>query len=566
MIVKGNARGSAGELAAHLSNQRDNDRVEVVELRGVAAQDLYGALTDLEAVASGTRCREHLYSCSINPSEPITRAQYAHAIERIEDKLGLTGQPRAVVFHWKQSAETGESREHCHVVWSRIHEVEKTDRDGNTQSVMQAIPLPFDRQRLREVSRELAHDFSLTLPQGLAADRGPERFKDRFNAASYPEQGQEKRSGLDPATRKAEITAAYLAADSGTALIHALEERGYYLAQGDKRGFVVVDQALEVHALARQVEGATTKEVKAKLHPLTPEQLPTVDRIREAISRQQGSRTDLAAAYSAARPTLEAQEQRFHDLIDAQVSERKALGAQFEALRALARKQEADALEAVKAATKKYFQPEWAKLFKKEKEQKRIEAEADKRLKHLINLPTNRTHEDGRGTLAAAYNPRAAGPGQLSQKEAQREKERKALGQRQYQAGKLAAQEVKREFRAHHRDLTAEKKRLVATMHAKQALARFESTRALEAARDERKRTERERKTQEASRPQARPDARSSATPASPSRRDDWIRAALSTDTMKQVAAETKKANEDRKRDGRDGRTRKGPYDQGRTR
>ena len=65
------------------------------------------------------------------------------AIDHIEDRLGLGGQPCAVVFHVK------DGREHCHVVWSRI------DLDR-----LKAIPLSHDRLKLRTCAQELAHAYS----------------------------------------------------------------------------------------------------------------------------------------------------------------------------------------------------------------------------------------------------------------------------------------------------------------------------------------------------------------------------------------------------------------------
>ncbi|PNG24398.1 relaxase/mobilization nuclease domain-containing protein [Methylocella silvestris] len=59
----------------------------------------------------------NLYSLSINPDQglgELTRAKYRDYVDRVEKKLGLEGQPRAIVFHIK------EGREDCHVVWSRI--------------------------------------------------------------------------------------------------------------------------------------------------------------------------------------------------------------------------------------------------------------------------------------------------------------------------------------------------------------------------------------------------------------------------------------------------------------
>ena len=138
MILKGNQRAGGDDLASHRMNLYDNDEMELAEIRGTLAQDLHGVLSEFEAHAAGTRCKQPLYSLSINPSEPVTRAQYFAAIGRIEDRLGLHDQPRAVVFHVK------EGRHHCHVVWSRI----------DTKN-MRAVQLSHDHQKLRAVAQEL---------------------------------------------------------------------------------------------------------------------------------------------------------------------------------------------------------------------------------------------------------------------------------------------------------------------------------------------------------------------------------------------------------------------------
>src|SRR5262245_22571597 len=95
-------------------NGFDNETIEIAEVYGTVAGDLYGAFAEFEAVSRGTKATEYLYSLSISPPKPLTRAQYNEAIATIEHGLGLTDQPRAVVVHVK------DGREHCHVVWSRI--------------------------------------------------------------------------------------------------------------------------------------------------------------------------------------------------------------------------------------------------------------------------------------------------------------------------------------------------------------------------------------------------------------------------------------------------------------
>ena len=97
--------------------------MEVAQVRGAVARELHGAFAEWEAQAHTlTRCSNYLYSLSINPDQRqgrLTKEQYLDYIDRAENRLGLAGQPRAVVFHIKKD-KNGVPREHCHVVWSRI--------------------------------------------------------------------------------------------------------------------------------------------------------------------------------------------------------------------------------------------------------------------------------------------------------------------------------------------------------------------------------------------------------------------------------------------------------------
>lgn len=281
MIIKGSQRGNAADLALHLMNAHDNERVEVAAVEGTIADDLYGAFAEFEAIAAGTRATQPLYSLSINPSARLSREQYAEMIDHIEQRLGLAGQPRAVVFHVKGS------REHCHVVWSRI-DVEN----------MRAIHMAHDRRRLCDISCEMARKYGLELPQGLLDwERRQFRDKERLEP-TLAENAYTKQHGITPEQRQAEITAAYERSDSAAAFRAALEHKGYLLAQGERRGFVVVDQFGHVHSLTRYIKGHTAKQIKTRLAPLTPEQLPSVDQARENIAgrarQQQDARSDRA--------------------------------------------------------------------------------------------------------------------------------------------------------------------------------------------------------------------------------------------------------------------------------
>lgn len=102
-------------------------------------------------------------SLSLSPPESasVSEEAFERTIDRIEDRLGLTGQPRAVVFHEK------EGRRHAHCVWSRI--------DAET---MTARPLPYFKRKLMDVSRELYLENGWKMPRGFenAAERDPRNF------------------------------------------------------------------------------------------------------------------------------------------------------------------------------------------------------------------------------------------------------------------------------------------------------------------------------------------------------------------------------------------------------
>lgn len=269
MILKGSQRGGGADLAIHLMNGFDNERVEIAEVYGTVAPDLYGAFAEFEAVASGTKAKEYLYSLSINPPSPLSREQYHQAIQDIETRLGLTDQPRAVVFHVK------DGREHCHVVWSRI-DVEH----------MRAVHMAHDRCKLMDLACDLARKFDLVLPPGLKAWEDKQRVEKERLEPTLAEKAQTEATGLTPDQRRAEITACYEQSDSAEAFINALEQQGYVLAQGDRRGFVIVDRFGGVHSLSRYVKGQAAKAIKARLAPLRPQDLPTVEQAKDIVRQR----------------------------------------------------------------------------------------------------------------------------------------------------------------------------------------------------------------------------------------------------------------------------------------
>lgn len=249
MIIKGRSRSGADELSAHLGRVDTNERMEVLEVRGVVAQDVKGALREMAAVAAGTRCKSNLYHASINvrAEERIDAAQWRETITTLETRLGLTGQPRVVVMHEKHG------REHVHIVWSRINVAR-----------MCAIPDSHNYRAHEEVSREMERVFGHAHTQGAHHDRGETVRPDR--TLSHKEQQQASRTGVDIVALKAEVTALWQTTDTGRALKAALAEKGYILAQGNRRDFVIVDSGGGIHSLARRIEGVRDAQVRNRLH------------------------------------------------------------------------------------------------------------------------------------------------------------------------------------------------------------------------------------------------------------------------------------------------------------
>jgi hypothetical protein len=66
VIIKGKARGNGAQLGRYLVTPGKNERVEVVEVRGVAAPDVPGAVREMDAVSICTRTGKPLYHASIN--------------------------------------------------------------------------------------------------------------------------------------------------------------------------------------------------------------------------------------------------------------------------------------------------------------------------------------------------------------------------------------------------------------------------------------------------------------------------------------------------------------------
>lgn len=276
MVIKGRARGGAQRLAMHLMRLDTNERMEVLEARGVIATDLVGALREMEAVASGTKSQRPLYHASINTraDEVMTPEQWQYAVDRLSIQLGLGDQPRVVVQHAKGG------RAHVHVVWSRID----TAR-------MMAIHDGHNFRMHEEVARALEREFGHARVQGAHAERD-KSVQPRPERTPYTWETQQhaRTRGLAIAAITAEATAAWRAAESGAAFRAAIEARGYVLARGDRRDFVLVDARGGVHSLARRIEGVRVNQLRVRMAAFDLAAFPDVASARALQNEREASR------------------------------------------------------------------------------------------------------------------------------------------------------------------------------------------------------------------------------------------------------------------------------------
>ena len=301
MIIKASQRGGGKQLALHLLRTDENEHVEVHDMRGFVSNDVTGAFKEAYAVSKGTKCKQFLFSASFNPPEQerVDIKTFEAAIEKLEEKNNLQGQPRVIVFHEK------EGRRHAHAVWSRI--------DADT---MTARNLPHYKYKCRDLSREIYMEQGWKMPRGLMNSK--ERDPRNFNLAEWQ---QAKRHGLHARNLKEMMAECWAASDSKAAFQHALSERGMILAKGDRRGHVAVTHDGAVLSIARYT-GKKAKEIKARLGD--PEHLPNVDNARTQMAGQMNEavKRHIQEAKAQYKEAMAPVEQRRHVMAEHHKAER----------------------------------------------------------------------------------------------------------------------------------------------------------------------------------------------------------------------------------------------------
>jgi hypothetical protein len=264
MIAKGTAHRHGAVLARYLVTGKKRERAELWELRGFACTGIVPAFRSVHVMAAATKCLAPFFHVSVrNPDgDNLDRSQWEVVVNCVERMLGLTDQPRAVAFHI--AADTGHA--HMHIAWSRINE-----------ETLTAVPLPFFKQRLKAVCRELEERFALTpVPNER---RSPIGF-----APTRSEEEQARRLGVDVHATRESIRNCFVRSDCGRSFRDALAHEGLVLTRGDRRDFLVVDGAGGIHALGKRIVGMSAAHIRDRLDDLSDEALPTLEQARGAIA------------------------------------------------------------------------------------------------------------------------------------------------------------------------------------------------------------------------------------------------------------------------------------------
>src|ERR1700690_3459120 len=95
-----------------------------------------------------------------------------------------------------------------------------------------------------------------------------------------PDAAPAKPAEMSLDERKAQITGIRKTCDDAQAFSNALEEAGYVLARGDKRGYVLVDDQGEIYSLSKHLTDIKGKEYKAFMAPIDMAALPDVEQAK----------------------------------------------------------------------------------------------------------------------------------------------------------------------------------------------------------------------------------------------------------------------------------------------
>ena len=294
MILKGACRSNAAQAVWYLLDKErgESETVEIVELKGCLSSSPKDAAREWEALALGTKCKDHIYHLSINTrkDEPLTPDQWKKTVDEAAKNLGLENCPRLVVKHEKNGVE------HEHVIFSRI------DPDTGKAVIM------WKNYEAHELTaREIETAFGLKHTQGRhviekgtkPADRGPD----------HDEIKQAQKTGVNLYKWRAEVRDIFQKEleehpdANAFELVAALEAKGHILAHGDKKKdlIMILDPSGTPHRLAQSLNlKKRGGEFDEHFGDIDPADLPSIKEAQEKQAERLAEQEQRRAARKGA--------------------------------------------------------------------------------------------------------------------------------------------------------------------------------------------------------------------------------------------------------------------------
>lgn len=298
MIVKINRRGHSFKgIASYLMHDKGADSIQRVawyETGNLLTDDpkeaaKIMAYTDMNAKQlkrdngssmagrQATAGAVYHYSLSWAHGEnPDPEHQKAKAKATLE-QLGLERHQYLLVAH------NDTQHAHLHIV------VNLTNQDTGKRNIPS-----YDKRELQDWALEYERTHGMHCEQ-------------RAENAYKREQGDPTKYQDEKQSYAERVTKAYRQADSGKAFAAALETQGLTLGQGRRGSLVIVDMQGDIQKLARQVDGASTKEIKARFSDLDINTLPLADEL--ARQRQETILPGQSEPQAQATPSASASKQ-----------------------------------------------------------------------------------------------------------------------------------------------------------------------------------------------------------------------------------------------------------------
>lgn len=275
MIVKGSARKDGPAMAVYFMESEDGARLL---FSSDPMGDTLTAMTEWDEIGRLTKGEKPLYHMQLCPDAKyaVSDEQWKRMAEIVLEEIGAKGHDYELYFHPGVKEDGEPDMPHAHLGVCR------TNRD-----TLKMFDLGFNYQAHERASLRIAKEMGMEIVPGKHAKRDRQKQKDFPRAeARQADHQQATRTELTVEQRREQVTALRAAADNAQAFKSALEDAGYVLAKGDKRGLVIVDEQGEVYSLSKQLTDIKGKDYKDFVAPLDPKYLPSVNEAKTEQERR----------------------------------------------------------------------------------------------------------------------------------------------------------------------------------------------------------------------------------------------------------------------------------------